>query len=124
VCSLASVAAAPTERLSAGHQVVGLIDLHPDEQEAYLNLFDVKARLPVDDYWYLVEPLTAELTARRTCSGHVVNRILRDVIRAEAADSWAESDVGMTAHGWRQLPRIVSLERSGQLEPSPSSPRR
>jgi hypothetical protein len=114
---------------SLGHLGRGLYDLHPDEQAAYLELLFVRARLLVDDYWFLINPLAAELLTTRALSGRAVYRLLRSVVQTEAERLMPEAFVpstvsigdnavtgppliepsSMTAYGWRVVAQQVAV---------------
>jgi hypothetical protein len=114
------------------HMAEGLADMHPAEAEAYLNWLQVRARLLVEQGWYLIEPLAQELRVRRSMSTSVVKRLLRQIVRteAEAAGMWRkrrslilEDEDGphpvpllghedLTARGWRELALQVGARKA------------
>jgi len=122
---------------SLGHLGRGLYDMHPDEQTAYLDLLLVRARLLVDDYWFLIAPLAAEMLATRTLSGYRVNRLLRSVVQTKVERLMPEAFVpskvvvggrettlpptiepaSMTAYGWRLLAEQVAVLSRPRSDP-------
>jgi hypothetical protein len=73
------------------HLAGSFFDSDPGEQEAYMNWLRERARVIVEQGWYLIEALANELLTRPTLSGRAVQRLLRDVVTSPPAASPLEA---------------------------------
>jgi len=97
-----------------GNHGLGLLDMQPQEQQAYLNWLQVRARLLVDDGWYLIEPLAAELRSKRAISARATQRLFQGEVMAKAItvmppEFASKPPLALTAYGWRRLAWQVAV---------------